>query len=198
MNKFLIISIASLLNLDNTSAFQFLISRPSFVALILGYLSGFVVDGFLIGILFELVILDFTPVGGITIPNGTVAVAISVIMLDKADPYFSFFVGLLSGEIYSIIEKYFRKFNSYYNIILDKKISNYNFNFGGLIIISLLSEWLLCFIYIYVFYLAFSSIVPFFSKQYFVNVFRLSMASTVFITLTSLYFKFKTQVLKND
>lgn len=198
MNKFLVISIASLLNLDNTSAFQFLVSRPSFVGLILGYLSGFVVEGFLIGMLFELVILDFTPVGGITIPNGTVAVTVSVIMLDKTNPYFSFFIGLLSGEIYSVIEKYFRKFNSFYNVILDKKINSYNFNFGSLIIISLLIEYILCFIYIYVFYLVFSSIAPFFSKQYFVNVFRLSMASTVFITLTSLYFKFKTQVLKND
>lgn len=198
MNNFLIISIASLLNLDNTSAFQFLISRPSFVGLILGYLSGFVAEGFFIGLLFELVILDFTPVGGITIPNGTVAVTISIVMFNKANPYLSFFAGLLSGEIYSIIEKYFRKFNSYYNIILDKKISSYNFNFGSLIIISLLIEYLLCFIYIYVFCLVFSNIVPFFLKQYFVNVFRLSMASTVFITLTSLYFKFKTQVLKND
>jgi hypothetical protein len=64
MNIWLSLFVSSILNLDNVSAFQILISRPSFVGFIIGSINGFVVEGFIIGIMTELFVYDFVPVGG--------------------------------------------------------------------------------------------------------------------------------------
>ncbi|MEF3280285.1 MAG: PTS sugar transporter subunit IIC [Elusimicrobiota bacterium] len=198
MRVFWVILISSLINLDNASAFQFLISRPSFVGSLCGYIFGFPVEGFLIGVLLELVILDFTPVGGFTIPNGTVAACVSVLLLSKTNPYLAFFAGLVSGVLYSVVEKYLRLFNSKFNLLLDNQIKKGDYNFGKLIILALVMETVISFVFISLCYYIFSFVVSNLNFVYLTKVFRLSVFGTVFVTLTSLYFKFRTQVAKND
>jgi mannose/fructose/N-acetylgalactosamine-specific phosphotransferase system component IIC len=197
MKTFIIIAVGSILNLDNVSAFQFLISRPSFVAAVLGYILGYPLNGFLIGLLTELVILDFSPIGGTTIPNGTASAVISVLLLETINPYTAFFIGLFAGELYSYIEKHLRSFRNVFNRMLEKQIENYDFNFGKIIIASLIIDFTVFFIYSYIIYFIFNNISACFNHKYLINVSRIALAGTVFVTLTSLYFKFKNQVRKN-
>jgi len=197
MKTLLVIAVGSVINLDNVSAFQFLISRPSFAATILGYMVGFPLEGFLIGLLLELVILDFSPIGGTTIPNGTAASVVSVLLLGSINPYLCFIVGLFAGELYSYIEKYLRIFRNLFNRLVEKQINRYDFNFGKLIILSMLCDFIVFALYSYAVYFAFVSFSGFLNNNYLLKVSRLSTLGILFVTLTSLYFKFKNQVRKN-
>ncbi|HOL61746.1 MAG TPA: PTS sugar transporter subunit IIC [Elusimicrobiales bacterium] len=198
MKEIFLVILAGLLNLDNVSAFQFLVSRPSFAGAVIGYLSGYPVQGFLIGMLLELVILDFTPVGGVTIPNGTVAVIVSVLLLPKTNPYLAFFLGLIAGEGYSYVEKYLRGFRNRFNSICENMIERYDFNLWKVITLSMILDVIVFSIYsiISIYILSFVAIKL--NTDYVFKVSKIALIGTVFITLTSLYFKFKTQVGKND
>lgn len=196
MNAMWVIFVSSLLNLDNVSAFQFLISRPSFTGCVLGYLTGNLLYGFLMGLMIELVVLDFTPVGGIAIPNATVAITITLLLLEKTDPYFAFFLGLVSGEGYSYVEKNLREYRKMFNRVVEDMIKSYKFNFGRIIIFSLLLEVLVFFLYTLIVYYILGFIVMKINSHYLFKAFRIAFIGTIFITLTSLYFKFKTQVSK--
>lgn len=198
MKEIILIITAGLINLDNVSVFQFLISRPSFVGAVTGYLYGYMVEGFLIGMLLELVILDFTPVGGITIPNGTAGVIVSVLLLSKTNPYLAFFLGLIAGEGYSYIEKYLRGWRNVFNRFGERMIEKYDFSFSKLIIFSVAVEVAIFTFYSMISYWIFSLISARMNSTYIFNVSKMAVTGTVFVTLTSLYFKFKTQVSKND
>ncbi|MCX7648114.1 MAG: PTS sugar transporter subunit IIC, partial [Elusimicrobiales bacterium] len=156
------------------------------------------VQGFLIGMLLELVILDFTPVGGVVIPNGTVAVIVSVLLLPKTNPYLVFFLGLIAGEGYSYVEKYLRGFRSRFNSICENMIERYDFNLWKIIALSMILDVIVFSVYslISVYILSFVAIKL--NTDYVFKVSKMALIGTVFITLTSLYFKFKTQVGKND
>ncbi|NLH39642.1 MAG: PTS sugar transporter subunit IIC [Elusimicrobia bacterium] len=197
MKTLFVIVLGSLINLDNVSAFQFLISRPSFVATILGYIAGYPLEGFLIGLLLELVILDFSPIGGTTIPNGTASAVVSVLLLGRINPYLCFIIGLFAGELYSYIEKYLRIFRNLFNRLVERQISSYDFNFGKLVILSMLCDFIVFAIYSYVVYFVFVSFSGFLNSNYLLNVSRVATLGILFVTLTSLYFKFKNQVRKN-
>ncbi|MBP7795649.1 MAG: PTS sugar transporter subunit IIC [Elusimicrobiales bacterium] len=197
MKTLFVIAVGSLINLDNVSAFQFLISRPSFAATILGYMVGFPLEGFLIGLLLELVILDFSPIGGTTIPNGTAAAVVSVLLLGRINPYLCFIVGLFAGELYSYIEKHLRIFRNLFNRLVEKQIIRYDFNFGKLVILSMLCDFIAFALYSYSVYLVFVSFSGLLNSNYLLNVSRVATLGILFVTLTSLYFKFKNQVRKN-
>jgi len=62
--------VSGLLNLETIQFGQFLISRPSFSAFILGLITGHPLECFLAGVLIEAIYLDFTPIGGVVPPNG--------------------------------------------------------------------------------------------------------------------------------
>lgn len=198
MKEIFLVILAGLLNLDNVSAFQFLVSRPSFAGAVIGYFSGYPVQGFLIGMLLELVILDFTPVGGVVIPNGTVAVIVSVLLLPKTNPYLAFFLGLIAGEGYSYVEKYLRGFRNRFNSICENMIERYDFNLWKIIALSMILDIIVFSLYslISIYILSFVGIKL--NTDYVFKVSKMALIGTVFITLTSLYFKFKTQVGKND
>lgn len=201
MKIFYFILLASLLNLDNVSAFQFLISRPSFAGGILGYLSGYTIEGFLIGLLLELVILDFTPVGGIPIPNGTLAALVSVLLIrdfGRDFAFASFFAGIIAGEGYSYVEKFMRSFRNIFNRLCENMIEKNDFNFGRLVVYSLIIDVMVFGIYSFISYKILYFIFLKINSNYLMKVFRLAVVGAVFVTLTSLYFKFKTQVGKND
>jgi mannose/fructose/N-acetylgalactosamine-specific phosphotransferase system component IIC len=200
MNIWLSLFVSSILNLDNVSAFQILISRPSFVGFIIGSINGFVVEGFIIGIMTELFVYDFVPVGGIPVPNGTIASTTAILLI----PYFygkifiPFFIGLICGEGFSYIEVYLRTLKSYFNKILEKRFMNYKFLVGDIILYSMLIDFLIYLIYGFLVYLIFSKISSYLNTNYLNNVFKVSMIGTFFIIMSSLFFKFKTQVSKNE
>ena len=66
----------ALLELDAVQAGQFLLSRPAIVGPLLGWLNGCAAEGARLGILIELIYIDFIPVGGVIPPNGAVAAAV--------------------------------------------------------------------------------------------------------------------------
>lgn len=198
MKEMFLVVLAGFLNLDNVSAFQFLVSRPSFVGAVIGYLFGYPVQGFLIGMLLELVILDFTPVGGVCIPNGTAAVTVSVLLLSRTNPYLAFFLGLMAGAGYSYVEKYLRGFRNRFNSICENMIERYDFNLWKVIVLSMILDVIVFSIYLAISVYILSFIAIKLNTDYVFKVSKTALIGTVFITLTSLYFKFKTQVGKND
>ncbi|MGC8866731.1 MAG: PTS sugar transporter subunit IIC [Elusimicrobiales bacterium] len=193
-------AIVSLINLDTTSFLQSSISRPSASGLILGFLTGHAFEGFILGIIFELVILDFPPIGGMPVPNGCIAVGISCYLVSIADAGFSFFAGLIGGILYSYVEMILRSRRKIFNRAVEKSILSFRFSVGRFVFLSLMIEFLVALIYVYSFSLC---LKWFFSKLSLDLSYRvkqwleLSLISTVFITLTSMVFKFLTQVRKN-
>ena len=107
---------AGLLQLDNVQAGQLLISRPAFVGPALGWLNGCPAEGAKIGLLIELLYLDFIPVGGAVSPNGLVAAAVGVLgfawggLPESA----AFFSGILAGFLYGNVEYRFRVWSSFW------------------------------------------------------------------------------------
>jgi mannose/fructose/N-acetylgalactosamine-specific phosphotransferase system component IIC len=200
MNIWLSLFVSSILNLDNVSAFQILISRPSFVGFIIGSINGFVVEGFIIGIMTELFVYDFVPIGGIPVPNGTIASTTAILLIPYFDGkiFIPFFIGLICGEAFSYIEVYLRTLKSYFNKILEKRFMNYKFLVGDIIFYSMLIDFLIYLIYGFLVYFIFSKISSYLNTNYLNNVFKVSMIGTFFIIMSSLFFKFKTQVSKNE
>ncbi len=200
MSEIGIIFVASLLNLDTTSAFQFLISRPSFVGMIVGVITGHVVAGISMGILLELMIVDFTPIAGISIPNGCCGITVSILLMANGiDHYLSFIFGFFVSVGYIYVEKNLRSFRNFFNRVGDRFIEKGKFYFGRLILFSLFVETISFFIYTFISYKFFFYIADILNNfDYILNVSKLSVIGFAFITFTSLYFRFKMQVGKND
>jgi len=200
MNVFISLFISSLLNLDNTSVFQILLSRPSFTGFALGWINGFPLEGFIIGILTELFVYDFVPVGGVPVPNGTIACSIAIILMPYYDNkiYIPFFIGLIVGEGFSYIEVYLRTIKSYFNRIIEKRFMEYKFRVGDIIFYSIIIDVLVYIIYGFIIYWLFSWLSHYLNSNYLNSVFKFSMIGTFFIIISSLFFKFKTQVSKNE
>ncbi len=97
---------AGLLELDNVQAGQMLISRPAFVGPALGWLNGCPLEGAKIGLLTELIYLDFIPIGGVVPPNGLVAAAVGVLgfVWGGLPESAAFFFGILAGFLYGNVE----------------------------------------------------------------------------------------------
>ncbi|ACC97694.1 hypothetical protein Emin_0128 [Elusimicrobium minutum Pei191] len=101
----LVCLVAALLELDNVSFGQFGVGRPFVAGIILGFFMGNIGLGLQIGVLIELLFLDYIPVGGVLPPNGTVAVFAAVVAAGFGAPvYFAFFYGVVAGLIFKQIE----------------------------------------------------------------------------------------------
>lgn len=107
-------SALALLELDTTYFGQFLLSRPVVVGSVIGFLTGDFFLGLQLGIFTELIYLDFIPIGGIVPPSGAISAGVGTIMAHffNMDIYFAFFVGIVSGILFSFVEKKVRRYRS--------------------------------------------------------------------------------------
>ncbi len=117
-------ALAGLLGLDSVQAGQFLLSRPAFVGPVLGWLNGCPLEGARLGILLELLYIDFIPVGGVVPPNGTAAAAAAVLAHSVAGlaPSLSFFIGLAAGRVFSPLEYRLRASRSSWNAAIEEQV----------------------------------------------------------------------------
>ena len=100
---------AAVIELDNVSFGQIGLGRPFISGIIFGFLMGNVTAGVQLGIFTELLFLDFTPVGGVLPPNGTVAVLCAVMAACYGAPlYFAFFYGAAAGLGFRFVENWIR------------------------------------------------------------------------------------------
>jgi len=105
----LICLLAAVIELDNVSFGQFGVARPFMCGIIFGFLMGDVSAGVQLGIFIELLFVDFTPVGGVLPPNGTVATLCAVMAACYGAPlYFAFFYGVAVGLMFRFIEMWLR------------------------------------------------------------------------------------------
>jgi len=118
-------ALAGLLGLDTVQAGQVLLSRPAFVGPLLGWLNGCPAEGARIGILLELIYMDFIPVGGVVPPNGTAAAAVGVLAYSAGGlaPSLAFFAGMLAGVAYSPVEYRLRAARSEWNAVVERELS---------------------------------------------------------------------------
>jgi PTS system mannose-specific IIC component len=105
--------IAAVIELDNVSFGQFGFARPFMCGIIFGFIMGDVSAGVQLGIFIELLFVDFTPVGGVLPPNGTVAALCAVMAACYGAPlYFAFFYGVAVGLLFRFIEMRLRGFTA--------------------------------------------------------------------------------------
>lgn len=142
-------TLAALLELDTTYAFQTLISRPIIVGPIFGLITGNAAAGLQVGIFTELLFSDSTPLGGIIPPSGVIASVIPVLLYDLGiDLYFGFFFGILSAILYSVFDALLRKTRFTWMVFLEKKITRPVKDMKGVIFTALLLSFLMTFIFI--------------------------------------------------
>lgn len=136
-------ALAGLLGLDAVQAFQFLLSRPAFVGPLLGWLNGCPLEGARIGILLELLYIDFIPVGGVVPPNGTAAAAVGVLAYSACGlaPSLSFFIGMAAGVAYSPLEYRLRAARSPWNAEIEESVKAGAFSLRRWVALSLASEF---------------------------------------------------------
>lgn len=202
--------IAAMLNIENIQAFQFLLSRPSSTAFLMSLpvlvlyrenpaVYPFILDTFTAAIVMELIILDFNPIGGNIIPNGVIGSAIATILI--ANGYtisMSFFAGFLFAFLYSKLDFFMRTYRNKWNSIAEKEISMGVVKPGKWIFYSIALEFLVSLIFLFFSFYFLKYLLKFFSQyKYIIKSFDIAFYSTVFVGITSLFFRFKSQVEKN-
>jgi mannose/fructose/N-acetylgalactosamine-specific phosphotransferase system component IIC len=135
-------ALAGLLGLDAVQAFQFLLSRPAFVGPLLGWFNGCPLEGARIGILLELLYIDFIPVGGVVPPNGTAAAAVGVLAHSAGGlaPSLAFFIGIAAGVGYSPLEYRLRTARSPWNAEIEARVKAGVLTLRRWVALSLFSE----------------------------------------------------------
>ena len=193
---------AGLLELDNVQAGQLLISRPAFVGPVLGWLNGCPVEGAKIGLLTELIYLDFIPVGGVVPPNGLVAAAVGVLSFiwGGLPESAAFFFGILAGFLYGNVETRLRASRSAWISDIEAQAKSGTLRLERRLAGSLLTESAVSGSYIFIF----SGLAALASRSGAGAIFgTLSPASEFayslmpWLGLSGLYFRFWTQVRKN-
>ncbi|PIU19549.1 MAG: hypothetical protein COT18_06935 [Elusimicrobia bacterium CG08_land_8_20_14_0_20_59_10] len=131
-----------LLGLDSVQAGQFLLSRPVVVGILLGWLNGCVLEGARIGILLELLYIDFIPVGGVVPPNGTAAAAAGVLAHSAAGlaPSLAFFIGAAAGRAYSPVEAWLRSARSSWSGRVEEQVRSGDLNLSRWLAAAMLAE----------------------------------------------------------
>lgn len=127
MNENIIIAvIGSLLVLDTTVAFQFLISQPLIACTIIGSLMGNAQMGLMVGFYLQLIWLSYLPVGAAVVPEGNVAsIVMTTLVIRFVSQFNGFYTVFMLVFVYTIAVSYFggqivvvfRKLNS---VILNK------------------------------------------------------------------------------
>ncbi|MBU2575334.1 MAG: PTS sugar transporter subunit IIC [Elusimicrobia bacterium] len=189
---------AGLLQLDNVQVGQCLLSRPAFAGPLLGWLNGCPLEGARIGLLTELIYMDFIPIGGVVPPNGLVAAATAVLVRTWAGlpESLAFFIGIFAGFLYSDVEYRLRAARSRWNAKIEAEVTAGVINIERWLAGSLLMESSVTGAYIFVF----SALV--FIPTVFIRLSGLYTAMDFayslmpWLGLSGLYFRFRTQVYK--
>lgn len=106
----LFFSLAALLELDTTYAFQLMLSRGIVAGPLLSLLTGDLAAGIQVGVFTELLFSDINPLGSVLPPSATVCCAISLALNVLGVPlYFAFVAGVLGAWLFSYAEKGMRK-----------------------------------------------------------------------------------------
>lgn len=114
--------IGSLLVLDTTVAFQFLISQPLIACTLLGWFLGDIQLGVQVGMYLQLLWLSSMPVGAAIVPEGNLAaIVITALVIRYNSNYENFNIILICGLLYGIGVSYlggqlvvlYRKTNQY-------------------------------------------------------------------------------------
>ncbi len=115
--------VGSLLVLDTTVAFQFLISQPLIACTLLGWFLGDIQLGVQVGMYLQLLWLSSMPVGAAIVPEGNLAaIVIAALVIRYNNSFENFNTVLICGLLYGIIVSYlggelvvfFRKANQYF------------------------------------------------------------------------------------
>jgi mannose/fructose/N-acetylgalactosamine-specific phosphotransferase system component IIC len=122
-------ALLALLEMDTTYIGQFLISRASVVGGVMGLITGNLFLGLQIGVFIELLFADYTPIGGAVPPSGALSAGIAILMtyFFGIEVSISFFVGILSGFAFSLIDRNIRRFRGEIQLKLQNEIINGNY-----------------------------------------------------------------------
>ena len=198
LHAFVSAALAGLLNLDAVQAFQFLLSRPAFVGPVLGLLNGCPAEGAKIGVLLELLYIDFIPVGGVVPPNGTAAAAAGVLAHSAGGlpPSLAFFLGLAAGVVYSPVEYRLRAARSPWNVLVEAQVAAGDFNLRRWLASAMLTETLVMTLYVLAWAVAAAALrlLPGLTWLYPGTDFAYSLIP--WLGLSGLYFRFRTQIYK--
>jgi len=106
--------LAALLELDNTSLGQTGFGRAFVSGIIFGLCTGNIFTGLEFGLFIELLFLDYTPVGGVLPPNGTVAAFFAVMAYFFGWPQgFAFTFGIAAGMFFRYFDGVLRTANGH-------------------------------------------------------------------------------------
>ena len=99
--------VGSLLVLDTTVAFQFLISQPLIACTLLGWFLGDIQLGVHVGMYLQLLWLSSMPVGAAIVPEGNLAaIVIAALVIRYNNNYENFNTILICGLLYGIVVSY--------------------------------------------------------------------------------------------
>ncbi|HOW90525.1 MAG TPA: PTS sugar transporter subunit IIC [Elusimicrobiales bacterium] len=193
---------AALLELDNVQAGQFLLARPAFVGTLLGWMNGCPVEGARIGLLTELVFLDFMSVGGVVPPNGLVSAAVSVLAFSWGGlpESAAFFSGMLAGLIYCGVEYRLRAFRSSWTAAVEAEVRAGVIRPGRRLAAALLAEGAVSWAFIFLFSGWLASAAALSARLNMGPLFgALDLAYSLmpWLGLSGLYFRFRGQIHKN-
>jgi len=198
LRTFISAGLAGLLGLDAVQAGQFLFSRPAFVGTVLGWLNGCPLEGARLGILLELLYIDFIPVGGVVPPNGTAAAAVGVLAHSAGGlaPSLSFFIGIAAGVAYAPLESQVRASRSRLNALIEAQVSSGDFRLRRWLARALLIENAVMGAYVLTLagLAALLGRLPGLAWLYPGTDFAFSLMP--WLGLSGLYFRFRTQIYK--
>ena len=147
--------LGSLLVLDTTVAFQFLISQPLIACTVLGWFLGDIQLGLQVGMYLQLLWLSSMPVGAAIVPEGNIAaIVITALVIRYNQNYENFNTVLICGVIFGIIVSFiggelvvfYRKMNQ---LVLQKVLAYARKDklniFSGLNFVALIFHYILMF-----------------------------------------------------
>lgn len=198
-NVFFAILASGFLNLESVQFGQFLISRPSFSGFILGLILGFPLWGFLGGLLIEFSYLDFNPIGGSVPPNSSMAV-ISMLIFYAIFKYFelAFLFGFSMGFVYSHMDKIIRTMRNKWVLLAQKEIESGIYYFSKYILKSLILEFAIFICFSFFITLILGAVFPFLRFSFSQKITNLFFIGIISISISSLYYRLKNQVAKNE
>lgn len=140
---------AALLELDTTYAGQLLLSRPIIAGPLFALFTGDIMAGIQVGVFAELLFADISPLGGIIPPSGVICTVIPLILYSLGiELYFGFFLGVLAAVLYSFLDKLLRKTRFKWLVFWEKKIAQRPSDINRTILLSLVSVFLMNFVFI--------------------------------------------------
>lgn len=200
LKVFISAALSGLLGLDSVQAGQFLLSRPAFIGPVLGWLNGCPLEGARLGILLELLYIDFIPLGGVVPPSGTAAAAVGVLAHSAGGlaPSLTFFLGLAAGAAFSPIEYRLRAARSSWNAAIEEQVKGGDLSLRRWLARAMFMENAAMAVYI----LAWTALaaglayLPALPRLYPGTDFAFSLMP--WLGLSGLYFRFRTQIYKKS